>query len=65
MNAKYIPKIGDLLRDKEFPEDMGIIVEVDKSTYTNHYKVVSTNGIFNWLPKDYILYECEVICESR
>ena len=65
MKPKYIPKIGDLLRDREFPEDMGVIVEIDRSSYTNHYKVVSTNGIWNWLPKDYIESECEVISESR
>ena len=65
MKYKYVPKIGDLLRDKEFPEDMGVIVEIDHSSYTNYYKVVSTGGIVNWLPKDYIESECEVINESR
>lgn len=63
--SEYIPKVGDLIRDKEFPQDFGVIVEVDHSSYTNHYKVVGNNGRADWLPKDYILYECEVICESR
>lgn len=62
---KYNPKVGDLIRDKEFPEDFGVIVEIDTSSYTNYCKVISWNGCFQWLPKDYIVGECEVMCASR
>ena len=63
--SDYIPKVGDLVRDKINPKDLGVIVEIDESSYTNYYKVVGNNGLCGWLPKDYILYECEVICETR
>jgi hypothetical protein len=63
--SDYRPKIGDLIRDKEFPEDMGIVIEIHESSYNNHYRVVSTNGIDQWLPRDYIEGECEVMCASR
>ena len=62
---EYNPKVGDLIRDKEFPEDFGVIVEINNSSYTNYCKVVSWNGHFQWLPKDYIVGECEVMYASR
>lgn len=62
---KYKIIIGDLIRDKQFPEDMGIVIDINDKSYTNYYKVVSTNGMTQWLPIDYIQYECEVISGNR
>ena len=58
-------KIGDLIRDKEFPNDFGVIIEFNRRSYTNYCKVLGMNGRTQWLPKDYILDECEVVNESR
>jgi hypothetical protein len=64
--SSYIPKVGDLIRDKEYKEDMGIIVEVNKRSYTNRYRIVSPRSLsVNWFSLDYVKDECEVVCESR
>ena len=64
--SEYIPKVGDLIRDKEYKDDMGVIVEVNKRSYTNHYRIVSPRNLSaNWFPLDYVKDECEVVCESR
>ena len=55
-------KVGDVIRDKEFPSDKGIVLKVkpDGSCYV----VAFFNGHASWLPKEYI-HLCEVINESR
>ena len=64
--SDYIPNVGDLIRDKEWPEDMGIIVEMNDCSYTNRYRVVSPrNLVAQWFSLDYVKDECEVVCESR
>ena len=65
--SDYIPKVGDLIRDKVFPEDMGVIVEINKRSYTNHYRIISPRNLAAscWYSLDYVLDECEVVCESR
>ena len=60
----YIPKVGDLIRDKEWPEDMGVIVEVNQRSYTNHYRIISPRNLVDaWFPLDYIKDDCEVVNE--
>ena len=56
-------KVGDLVRDKEFPE-VGLILEKrDKSHMT--YKVLDPFGTITWFTRDYIENDCELISESR
>ena len=62
--SEYVPKVGDLIRDKEYPADMGVIVEINTRSYTNHYRVISPRSLSdNWFSIDYIKDECEVIYE--
>ena len=64
--SDYIPNVGDLIRDKEWPEDMGFIVEVNQRSYTNRYRIVSPRNLVDqWFSLDYVKDECEVVCESR
>jgi len=57
-------KVGDLIRDKEYPEDMGIIVNKVKGV-ADVYRVLATNGNLEFHDKSYIEKDCEVISESR
>lgn len=64
--SDYIPKVGDLIRDKEYPEDMGVIVDINKRSYTNHYRIISPRNLADeWHSLDYVKDDCEVVCESR
>jgi len=60
-------KVGDLVSDKEFPSEVGLILEVrDKSHNTFlTYKVLNPFGIITWFSRDYIENDCELISESR
>jgi hypothetical protein len=58
-------KVGDLIRDKEFPEAIGIITYKDQYGDVNAYGVVADNGKFEYLSKDYIENGCEVLSEGR
>ena len=63
--SSYIPRVGDLIRDKDYPEDMGIIVEVNDRSYTNRYRVISPRNLVDqWFSLDYIKDECEVVNEE-
>tara|TARA_R100000458_G_C8194857_1_gene187325 strand:- start:570 stop:761 length:192 start_codon:yes stop_codon:yes gene_type:complete len=62
--SSYIPRVGDLIRDKEWPEDMGIIVEVNPRSYTNRYRIISPRNLVDqWFSLDYVKDECEVVHE--
>jgi hypothetical protein len=65
MKHKDRPKVGDLIRDKEYPEDMAVIVEINTRSYTNYYRVISISGLDQWLSLDYVKDECEVVNENR
>jgi hypothetical protein len=60
-------KVGDLVRDKQWPEDPpGLIVSVGDLRTREPYKVLcfwSTKPIS--FSKKYIQEECEVVSESR
>tara|TARA_R110000824_G_scaffold78224_1_gene197573 strand:+ start:391 stop:570 length:180 start_codon:yes stop_codon:yes gene_type:complete len=58
-------KVGDLIRDKEFPEAIGIIIYKDQYGDVNAYGVLAAHGRFEYLSKDYIENGCEVLSESR
>jgi hypothetical protein len=59
-------KVGDLIREKEFPQDAcGIIVEVGDLRRKKPYKVFcSAWGELCSFEKKYIQEECEVISDS-
>jgi len=60
-------KVGDLVREKQFPEDVcGIIVEVGDLRKKKPYKVFCPVwGEILDFEKKYIQEQCEVISESR
>ena len=63
-------KVGDLVREKGYPE-IGLIVDKNNKSDVITYKVVcydvhhSSLGMPQWFPREYIENECEVISESR
>ena len=63
-------KVGDLVREKGYPE-IGLIVEKGDKSDVVTYKIVclnwdhSSSGIPQWFPREYIENDCEVISEGR
>ena len=55
-------KVGDVIRDKEFPADKGIVLKVKSDG--SCYVIAFFNGHASWLPKKYI-HLCKVLNESR
>ncbi len=60
-------KVGDLIRDKRWPEDgYAIIVEIGDRRKRSPYRLYcSDTGVIAWFGKDYVEQECEVVNESR
>ena len=58
-------KVGDLIRDKLYPKAFGIILYKDEYGDVNAYRVLANNGKLDYLSKDYIENDCELISESR
>ena len=63
-------KVGDLIREPAYPEDIGLIVDVRKSNkdfsyLTATYVVLNQRGEVHWFDAEYIENDCEVINESR
>ena len=63
-------KVGDLVREKGFPE-LGLIIEKNDKSDVVTYKVMSvhwqnwSNAIAQWFPREYIEDDCEIVSESR
>ena len=65
-------KVGDLVREKGYPE-IGLIVEKRDDSDFVTYKVICSNGdhwagfpsMAQWFPKEYIENDCELISEGR
>lgn len=63
-------KVGDLIQDKK-TRDVGLIVEVDPNKASpwngilTPYLVLGTGGNQDWLEKEYIEQDTEVINEDR
>ena len=56
-------KVGDLIRDYEFPDDKGIIIKIDPVKGYFVWALPAKdlpNGHISWLPHDYIK-KCKVI----
>jgi len=58
-------KVGDLIRDKEHPEDgTAIIVEIRKGRLQPYRLYCTINSRLDWFPAHYVEKSCEVINES-
>ena len=60
-------KVGDLVREKGYPE-IGLIVDKNNKSDVITYKVADVvRGIpyATWFPREYIENDCELISESR
>ena len=55
-------KVGDMVRDCEFYEDMGILIAFDEDLGVQVFCI--NNSRVSWLPLEYV-QKCEVINESR
>ena len=62
-------KIGDLIKEREYPEVGLIVGEAEDDamfrTLTATYAVLTPIGTVEWFEKEYIENECEVVSESR
>ena len=58
-------KVGDLIVDKEYPEEIGIIVYKDEHGDVNAYRVLTPQGKLDYFGKRYIEEDCEIVSESR
>ena len=58
-------KVGDLIADKEFPDEVGTIVCKDEHGDVNAYRVLTPFGKLAYFSKQYIENDCEVVSESR
>ena len=60
-------KVGDLVREKGYPE-IGLIVDKNDKSDVITYKVADVvRGIpyATWFPREYIENDCELISEGR
>ena len=60
-------KVGDLVREKGYPE-IGLIVDKNNKSDVITYKVADiVGGAFfsTWFPREYIESDCELISERR
>ena len=58
-------KVGDLIVDKEYPDEPGTIVYKDEYGDVNAYRVLTPCGKLDYFSKEYIENDCEVISASR
>ena len=58
-------KIGDLIKDKEFPDELGLVVDVRDRRTKTPYLILCPNGSADWFSKEYIEFQCEVASESE
>jgi hypothetical protein len=58
-------KVGDLISDKEFPDELGLVIDVKDRRWRTPYLVLCPNGKAEWFSKKYIETRCEVVSESR
>ena len=57
-------QVGDLIKEREFPE-VGLIVKIKDKRYKTPYGVLCPDGRFQWFTKAYVEEECEVVSASR
>ena len=56
-------KVGDLIVDKEYPNEPGIIID-KRDSDVESYRVLNDSGIVMWFDRKYIEKVCEVISEG-
>ncbi len=57
-------KVGNLIVDKEYPKDSGLILKI-KEMGCGPYLVLCADGVSRWFSRIVIEDGCEVISESR
>jgi hypothetical protein len=64
-------KVGDLIRERAYPEDIGLVVEIRKADpkknfnrLTNTYVILNQVGETHWFAADYVEEDCEVVSEG-
>jgi len=62
-NIKPRLSTGTLLADKEYPEEIGMVVDIDKDKGPDPYRVyvLGYNEYCHWLDKRYIEEGCNVL----
>jgi len=59
-------KVGDMIRDKDYPEDIGMIAETkEESDGGKTYKILDLYGGMMWFSRYYIEEGCELIEEEK
>ena len=61
-------KVGDLIRDKEYPEDIGMIIEISEGNQEEHvsgYKILDLFGRIAWFSSHYIEHSCSPVKEKQ
>ena len=57
-------KVGDLIVEREYPDEPGIIIDKRNSDVCT-YRVLNYAGQIIWFEREYIENDCEVISEVR
>jgi len=57
-------KVGDLIKEKEYPE-VGLLLKIKDDTCKTPHGILRPNGKVEWFTQAYIDEKCEVINESR
>ena len=59
------PQVGDLLCDKEFPNELGLLLKIGDLRTREPYLVLDPGGRIVSFPRKYIENGCEVVSASR
>ena len=59
------PQVGDLLCDKEFPNELGQLLKIGDLRTREPYLVLDPHGKIVSFPRKYIENGCEVVSASR
>jgi hypothetical protein len=57
-------KVGDLIKEKEYPE-VGLLLKIKDKRSCEPYGILCPNGKVEWFTKAYLEEKCEVISASR
>jgi len=58
-------KLGDLIRDKKHPKELGMIVEIERKNALLSYRVLNLHGDMTWFSRYYIEKGCEPVKENK
>tara|TARA_B100001123_G_C14995623_1_gene901445 strand:- start:417 stop:602 length:186 start_codon:yes stop_codon:yes gene_type:complete len=59
------PQVGDLIYDKKFPNDLGLLVKIGDLRTREPYSVLCPKGKIVAFGRKYIENDCEVVNASR